>query len=135
MLAHVRDNTLQGAKGFRRYGETDGVLYEIHDNLTAAGNGAGYFRLSGELEVPPHHFASLLMDAPLLGEMDHTVRSLDFHVAYDDGRTWLCYWRAAPGFPFWDVDGFDLSAVSSSRGFEVMQRGTRIFYAALHTQT
>jgi len=114
-LDHVRAHTLGDVSGFRDYGEHHGVTYEIHDGLTAAGEGAGYFRLSADLDVAPAAFASLVMDAPLIGEMDETVRALDFVTAYPDGQTWLCYWRAAPGFPFWDVDGLDLSAVSVLR--------------------
>ena len=45
MIAHVRENTDPDAPGFRKTGERQNVIYEIHDAKTAAQNGAGYFRL------------------------------------------------------------------------------------------
>ena len=106
---HVRWHTEPALGGFRRTGEHAGVVYEMHDALTAKGDGAGYFRLTTELDVPADAFVSLLLHAPTLAAMDETVRAMDFAGTGSDGQTWLVYWRAAVGFPFWDVDGIDLT--------------------------
>ena len=45
MIAHVRKFTKSDALGFRKSGERDGVMYEMHDANTANHDGAGYFRL------------------------------------------------------------------------------------------
>lgn len=71
--------------------ELDGVIYEIHKEMTDKGKGAGYFRLRAEIDTSPELFTAMMMEAKILGELDHTVRCLDYIAAYPDGATWLSY--------------------------------------------
>lgn len=56
--------------------ELDGVKYEIHGPKTEAGGGAGFFRLTAEVDTNPALFTAIMMDAKILGELDQTVRCL-----------------------------------------------------------
>ena len=55
-----------------------------------------------------------MMDAKILGELDHTVRCLDYVAEYPDKKTWLTYWRASPAPLLNDIDGFDLTGYRTS---------------------
>lgn len=101
MYQHAREHTDPAKDGFRPYGEHSGIIYEIHDELTKAGGGDGYFRLSGEIDVPPEALVAQVMDATALGELDPTVMYMHFLHRYNsDPRSRICLWIAAPGFPF-----------------------------------
>lgn len=101
MYQHAAVYTDAAKDGFRHYGEHNGITYEIDDELTKAGGGDGYFRLSGEIDIPPELLIAQVMDATSLGELDHTVMYMNFLHRYSaDPRSRLCLWIAAPGFPF-----------------------------------
>lgn len=101
MYQHARRFTDPGTPGFRGYGTHSGIQYEINDELTKIGGGDGYFRLSGEIDIPPEGLIAQVMDSDALGELDPTVMYLNFLHRYSaDPRSRMCLWIAAPGFPF-----------------------------------
>lgn len=111
MLQHLKQHVQKTAPGFRNIGHTGGASYEIHDELTAKGDGYGYFRLNCTVNVSPAMFTAVVMNPLSIAAIDPTLRYMTFDAcAYPDGRTWLVYWRAKPPAPLlWDLDGFDLS--------------------------
>ena len=110
MLEHAKSYTDVHKKGFRHYGQHNGITYEIEDELTKSGGGEGYFRLSGEVDISPELVIAQVMDAQSLGELDPTVMYMNFlHRYTTDRNSRLCLWIAAPGFPFQWRMGLDLT--------------------------
>merc|ERR1712083_1082651 len=92
MLGHVKDHVEESAPGFRNIGTSDGRDYEIHDELTAKGDGYGYFRLKGTVDVSPVEFVASVMNPLTIGAVDPTLRDMIFLHAtpsYPDEHTWL----------------------------------------------
>lgn len=117
LAAHLREFTDPACGGFRRYGCTDGIEYEIHDGLTAAAaSGDAYFRLRGTLRLPAALFVALLMAPEKMGAVDRTVHQMHFFHDFGappgrEGRSFLCYWLAQPpSVLLAPRDGVDLSA-------------------------
>jgi hypothetical protein len=73
MLLKTRELVAPDAPGFKPWGAHEGVTYEMHEALSAEAGGAGLFRLSGTIEIPPELATALLMHAGYLGLMDETV--------------------------------------------------------------
>ena len=73
MLSKTRELVSPDAPGFKPWGAHEGVTYEMHEVLSAEAGGAGLFRLSGTIEIPPELATALLMHAGYLGLMDETV--------------------------------------------------------------
>mgnify|MGYP003386937695 CR=1 FL=1 len=109
MYQHAKEYTSVDKEGFRPWGEDHGVKYEIHDDLTQAGGGDGYFRLNGEVDIPPELLIAQVLDAQSIGKLDPTVMYMNMLHTYGDKKSKLCLWIAAPGFPFnWRM-GLDLT--------------------------
>ena len=125
MKHHIMEYAKADAPGFVKDGEIDGVVWEMHKELTTKHRNVGYFRLRAKVEVDPKTFASLMADPHQLFAMDDTVRIMDFDRSpkYKSNvqgirKVWLAYFRQAPGFMLPDLDGVDVS------GFEVQSDGT-----------
>jgi hypothetical protein len=110
MHEHAKEYTRPDKDGFRPWGEAHGVKYEIHDEMTKTGGGDGYFRLSGEVDISPQLLIAQVLDAQSIGRLDPTVVYMNMMHTYGDGRSRMCLWMAAPGFPFdWRM-GLDLTS-------------------------
>lgn len=108
---------------YRRYGEHKGVEYFIHDELTKAGNGYGFFKLVGTFDFEPKDLLACMFDFGLTVEMDSTVVLMKilgtyYHENNDNTNkaknahnpfVTAAYWSNAPGFPFQYRDGVDIS--------------------------
>lgn len=100
---------------FRPYGKRKGVQYYIHDEMTARGNGYGFFKLVGTFDFEPKDFIACMFDYRLIVEMDETVvlmKTLQTYTQEQKGHNpfvTMCYWCNAPGFPFQYRDGLDMS--------------------------
>ena len=124
MKNHIREYSRPDAPGFVKQGEKDGVVYELHTEKTREGGGAGYFRLTAEIELDPLTFVALMGAPHKLFAMDDTVRVMDFERSpkypsvKGKNKLWLAYFRQAPGGILPDLDGIDLS------GWEVAEDGS-----------
>jgi hypothetical protein len=137
ILALVKDDTRDDAPGFTKTGEKDGVLYEMHAEKTKAMGGAGYFRLTGEIQLDATTFVALMADPHSLYAMDKTIRLMDFargpsypdKVSKSNGcvtrRFWLAYFRQAPGMLLPDLDGIDVS------GWEIEEATKTVWQVAI----
>lgn len=104
---------------YRLYGEHRGVEYFIHDEMTAAGKGYGFFKLTGTFDFEPKDLLACMFDFGLTVEMDDTVVLMKILATYyQNDKTeskahnpfvTAAYWSNAPGFPFMYRDGVDLS--------------------------
>ncbi|KAL3945209.1 MAG: hypothetical protein SGBAC_000682 [Bacillariaceae sp.] len=107
---------------YRRYGAHKGVEYFIHDELTKAGKGYGFFKLVGNFDFEPKDLLACMFDFGLTVEMDDTVVLMKIlgtyyqnHKHHDKTNkthnpfVTAAYWSNAPGFPFVYRDGVDLS--------------------------
>ena len=93
ILDHVQRYMDDNAPGFRKTGEKEGIVYEIHDQMTAKLAGAGYFRLKADVNVSKELFIALLMDTKAIAKSDETVVILGTVKEFEDKQTWLMYWR------------------------------------------
>lgn len=109
MYDHVRAMTSEDAIGFSLGGIYDGldIQYELHEELTKQAGGVGYFRLSGDLDLPPQMFVAIMQSGEMLGRLDDTVRMMHMVHTFSDKKSILSLWVAAPGFPFLWRDGLD----------------------------
>lgn len=108
---------------FRPYGGKDGVQYFIHDEMTAAGDGYGFFKLEGTFELDPKDIIACMFDFGLTAEMDDTMvimKNLQTFVGKDNFIV-AAYWCNAPGFPFYYRDGVDLSSFQKDKDGVVWQ--------------
>ncbi|CAJ1950834.1 unnamed protein product [Cylindrotheca closterium] len=106
---------------YRRYAEHKGVEYFIHDELTKAGKGYGFFKLVGTFDFEPKDLVACMFDFDLTVEMDDTVILMkNLKTYYQNNKQEetnrvhnpfvnASYWSNAPGFPFLYRDGVDLS--------------------------
>lgn len=124
---------------YRRYGQHKGVEYFIHDELTNAGKGYGFFKLVGTYDFEPKDLLACMFDFGLTVEMDSTVvlmKILSTYYQNDDTKNkgdtahnpfvTAAYWSNAPGFPFLYRDGVDLSGYLIDGDSTVWQLSTSI---------
>lgn len=109
MYTHAQEYSDPQKDGFRPWGKAHDVVYEIHDGLTKAGGGDGYFRLSAEVDISPQLLIAQVLDAQSIGKLDPTVMYMNMLHTYGDLKSRLCLWIAAPGFPFSWRMGLDLT--------------------------
>ncbi|GBG34293.1 Hypothetical Protein FCC1311_105162 [Hondaea fermentalgiana] len=109
MRDHAREFADPDKAGFVPQGVKDGVVFEIHPEMTRQGNGNGYFRVSGEVDISPELVVALALDAETLIAEDKTMRYVKMiHSFGDSGQTHLGFWVAAPGLPFNMQDPIDM---------------------------
>jgi len=108
MYEHTKEFCdLNNVAGFVSVGSTKGIKFEKHEELSNQGDGYGYFRLSGEIDISPEMLCAIALNVETLGKLDKTVRHLHL-VQKFDSQNRLCFWTASPGLPFNLQDGFDL---------------------------
>mmetsp|Transcript_17046 Transcript_17046/g.33335 ORF Transcript_17046/g.33335 Transcript_17046/m.33335 type:complete len:308 (+) Transcript_17046:88-1011(+) len=101
MTEHARKYCDVDCPGFEPMGIVDSVVYEMHSGLTHQGNGNGYFRLSGEVDISAELITALALDVKTLISEDKTMRYVNiFHRFGKEDKTRLSFWVAAPGLPF-----------------------------------
>lgn len=100
---------------YRPYGEKNGIKYYIHDELTAKGQGYGFFKLEGTLQLEPKDMVASMFNFDQTAESDATVvlmkvlKTYSFRQSSSRPFVTAAYWCNAPGFPFYYRDGLDLS--------------------------
>jgi hypothetical protein len=95
MLLHVRDAVQ--ASGFVPMGTHKGVKYEYSPTRTDKGFGNRYFRLSGELAIPPNLYVAALMHPTEVGACDATLRMNRVLKDFQDNKTRLFHLIAETG--------------------------------------
>jgi len=99
---------------YRAYGSKNGFNYYIHDELTAQGQGCGFFKLEGTLQLEPRDMVASMMDFSQLAESDKTVVLMKRLKTYRQEKNnerfvMAAYWCNDPGFPFYYRDSVDLT--------------------------
>mmetsp|Transcript_29515 Transcript_29515/g.43141 ORF Transcript_29515/g.43141 Transcript_29515/m.43141 type:complete len:282 (-) Transcript_29515:452-1297(-) len=113
---------------FREYGERNMCKYFIHDELTQEGDGYGFFKIEGTLQLEPKDLLACCFDFKEMPEIDATVvmmKVLKTYLGEKKGDPFCAavYWANAPGFPFYYRDGVDLSGYKKDDDGTVWQLG------------
>ena len=114
VLGEVRSLTsFERSSEFRPYGVKNGCQYYIHDELTAAANGSGLFKIEGTFDdLQPKDVLAIVFDMEIVAKIDPTYALLKVLKTYHgkkkgDPYVSAVYWANDPGWPIYVRDGID----------------------------